>query len=184
MNQRSGLLLLVVLMLLTAGIQYGRVDLLAEENPPTVFVGQSDGIWVELGEGFPVPGVHQFIDGMTLRVVIQMTTGNKGLVPCENNALDSLLVSGDFISLKLEGAEIVNVNRGWMAASRRMILHIPLRPQNMTAADWLALPGIGIKLANSIEQDRQKNGGFSSFEELERVPGIGPGRLAAWKKYF
>lgn len=184
MNQSTGLLLMVTLLLLTAGIQYGRVDLLTEENPPAVSVSQSDGIWVELGEGFPVPGVHQFIDDMTLRGVIQMTTGHNGIILCENNGLDRPLASGDFLSLEFEDAEIIKINRGWMTAARRMILNIPLRPQTMTAADWLALPGIGVKLANSIEQDRQKNGDFASFAELERVPGIGPGRLAAWKKYF
>lgn len=174
----------VVLMLLIAGIRYGRMDLLSEENPPAVSVSQSDKIWVELGEGFPVAGVHQFIDGITPRGVIQMTIGLQSSIPCLTKSIDSPLVSGEFLAIQVEDVEIIEVNRRWMPASRRMILNIPLRPQTMTVADWQALPGIGIKLADSIEQDRQKNGVFASFAELERVPGIGPGRLAAWKKYF
>ncbi len=65
-----------------------------------------------------------------------------------------------------------------------MVLAIPLQPQTMTPDDWLALPGIGPKLTAAIELDRQKNGDFRSLVDLERVPGIGSGRLAAWRKYF
>ena len=71
-----------------------------------------------------------------------------------------------------------------MAANRRMVLAIPLQPQTMTLDDWQALPGIGPKLATAIELDRQKNGEFCTLADLDRVPGIGPGRLAAWKMYF
>ena len=184
MNQRAGLLLAVALLLLTAGIRYGRVDLLMEENPPAVYVSENDGIWVELGEGFPELGVHQFIDGTTPRGVIQMTFGEGDPIRCVKTSLDNPLVSGEILSLRLEHAEIIEMSRGWMPAARRMILGIPLRPQTMSSADWMALPGIGPKLAAAIELDRQKNGDFSSLSELERVPGIGSGRLAAWKKFF
>lgn len=174
----------VALMLLIAGIRYGRVDLLMEENPPAVSIGDSDRIWVELGEGFPDPGIHQFIDGATPQSVIQVTLCERYSNRCVITSLDNPLVSGESISVRLEGTEIIEVERRWMPAAHRMTLGIPLRPQTMSSADWMALPGIGPKLAASIELYRQKNGDFSSFSELERVPGIGPGRLAAWEKYF
>lgn len=184
MKQRAGLLLVVALLLLTAGIQYGRVALFMEEGPPAVSVGESDRIWVELGEGFPQPGIHQFIDETTLCGAIQMTLGAKGYIHCLKVFTDHPLVSGEFLSLDAENTEIINLKRSWMTADRRMVLAIPLQPQTMTPDDWQALPGIGPKLATAIEYDRQKNGDFSSLADLKRVPGIGPGRLAAWKMYF
>jgi competence protein ComEA len=184
MKPRAGLLLTVALLLLTAGIQYGRVALFMEEEPPAVSINQSDGIWVELGEGFPHPGIHQFIDETTPCDVIQMTLGVRGSDSCLKSFSDQPLVSGEFLSLQMESNEIIDLNRKWMTADRRMLLAIPLQPQTMTSGDWQALPGIGPKLAAAIELDRQKNGDLRSLKDLERVPGIGPGRLAAWKKYF
>ncbi len=184
MNHKAGLLLAVALMLFTAGIRYGRVDSLMEENPPAVSIGDSDKIWIELGEGFPDQGVHQFIDGSTPRSVIQVTLGGGGFDQSIKTPLDSPLISGEFLCLRLKDTEIIEIKRGWMPAARRMVLGVPLQPQTMSSDDWMALPGIGPKLTAAIELERQKNGGFGSFSDLERVPGIGPGRLAAWEKFF
>nr|WP_283775430.1 helix-hairpin-helix domain-containing protein [Desulfuromonas sp. CSMB_57] len=54
----------------------------------------------------------------------------------------------------------------------------------MTLRDWEALPGIGPKLAERIEEDRQKNGDFGVWSEVQRVKGIGPRRIEALEKYF
>jgi competence protein ComEA len=155
-----------------------------EENPPAVSVIGGDGIWIELGEGFPEQGIHQLIDGWTPRSVIQMTLGARGLDHSIKTLLDRPLITGESLCLRLKSTEIIEIERRWMAASKRMVLGIPLQPQTMNSADWMALPGIGPKLAAAIELDRQKNGGFRSFSELERVSGIGPGRLAAWERFF
>jgi competence protein ComEA len=47
-----------------------------------------------------------------------------------------------------------------------------------TAADLATLPGIGEKLAARIIADRDARGPFGAVEDLERVPGIGPSKLA------
>jgi competence protein ComEA len=47
-----------------------------------------------------------------------------------------------------------------------------------TAQDLATLPGIGEKLASRIVSDREANGPFARVEDLERVPGIGPAKLA------
>jgi competence protein ComEA len=71
-----------------------------------------------------------------------------------------------------------------MPARQRLALGIPLHPDRMSHADWVALPGIGVQLATRIEADRQKYGDFGRFEALERVKGIGPGKLRALRQYF
>jgi competence ComEA-like helix-hairpin-helix protein len=47
------------------------------------------------------------------------------------------------------------------------------------AAAIARLPRIGLRLARSIVVDREARGPFGSLEALDRVPGIGPGLLAA-----
>ncbi len=61
----------------------------------------------------------------------------------------------------------------------------PLSPGERIDADRAAagelarLPRVGPALAKTIVADRQAKGPFGSLEELDRVPGIGPGLLAA-----
>ncbi|MGY1607621.1 ComEA family DNA-binding protein [Geodermatophilus sp. SYSU D00700] len=50
----------------------------------------------------------------------------------------------------------------------------PLDLNTATAADLDALPGIGPVLAERIVDHRDRNGRFTSVEQLDDVPGIGP----------
>lgn len=40
--------------------------------------------------------------------------------------------------------------------------------------EWTLLEGIGEKLARRIVADREQNGSFTTIEDVQRVPGIGP----------
>jgi competence ComEA-like helix-hairpin-helix protein len=48
-----------------------------------------------------------------------------------------------------------------------------------TALEIARLPRVGLTLARAIVRNRDANGPFGSLEALDRVPGIGPGLLAA-----
>ncbi len=139
---------------------------------------------MELGDGFPEPGIHQFIDETTPMSVIEMTIDKKCSIENFQPGQNDPLVSGEYLSIIVQGSEVVHFNRQWMNAGRRMVLAIALRPETMASSDWEELPGIGPKLAARIEADRQKNGEISSITELKRVPGIGPKRLKGLEKYF
>jgi competence protein ComEA len=54
----------------------------------------------------------------------------------------------------------------------------PIDVNTATADQLEALPGIGPTLAAAIVQERERNGAFRSVDDLNRVPGIGEGRLA------
>jgi competence protein ComEA len=71
-----------------------------------------------------------------------------------------------------------------MKAGERILLGIPLDPDQMDRADWEDLPGIGPKLARKIVEDRQIYGDFHTAEAIRRVPGMGEGKFNAIKKYF
>lgn len=51
--------------------------------------------------------------------------------------------------------------------------------ERATEAELMALPGIGPGLARRIVDDRTERGPFRSVEALERVRGLGPGRIRA-----
>jgi competence protein ComEA len=52
-------------------------------------------------------------------------------------------------------------------------------PDRATAGELARLPRVGQGLAKAIVADREARGPFGSLEALDRVPGIGPGLLAA-----
>jgi competence protein ComEA len=54
----------------------------------------------------------------------------------------------------------------------------PVNINNATAAQLDALPGVGPATAQAIVSDRQQHGPFASVDDLARVRGIGPAKLA------
>ena len=52
-----------------------------------------------------------------------------------------------------------------------------LEINSATWVEWMQLDGVGDVLARRIVEDRDTNGPFTSVEDLDRVPGIGPATL-------
>ena len=158
---------------------------LPTQEPPAFSLREPGGIRVLLGAGFPSPGVHQFFDGITVRSVTELT----GLAGTSSGAearagADAGLIDGMALTIGNSGGMQGEVERGWMPARQRMALGIPLHPDRMSREDWVSLPGIGVKLAAEIENDRQNYGDFGRFEALERVKGLGPAKLKVLRPFF
>ncbi|MBE0598569.1 MAG: helix-hairpin-helix domain-containing protein [Desulfuromonadales bacterium] len=102
----------------------------------------------------------------------------------DDSPLDSPLLTGSHLSVPRRGMEAAEIERKWLPAGQRIALGIALHPDRMERLDWESLPGIGPKLAQSIEEDRQKNGDFVALESLTRVKGIGPKRIDAFRPFF
>jgi competence protein ComEA len=94
------------------------------------------------------------------------------------------LESGDTIEAVARDQQHIEIIVYKMKARERMLLGIPLHPDEMDLADWEALPGVGPKLAKTIMDNRQKYGDLGSFNSLRRVPGLGGKKLNALKRYF
>jgi len=139
---------------------------------------------VELAGVGIVPGVYQFYDGLPLSGVIKLTTP----LLVKNLSKDSVwsqpLRDGESLLFVKKGRQIEVLQQGWMLASHRLAMAIPLHPDRMSIHDWAALPGIGATLADRIESDRQKNGDYGSLNALIRVRGVGVKRIASWKSFF
>ncbi len=183
MKSGAGQVFLVALLLLTTVMPYGRGSLVGRKATPS-HIGNSGGIWVELGAGFAQPGVYHFIDGTTLCCVIKMTIEEFPESAVVRPSREGPLRSGEYLSVANKDSETIMIYRLWMSAGRRMVLAIPLELDSMSVADWQELPGIGPTLAARIEADRQKNGDFSAVQDLMRVRGIGPVRLTRLENFF
>ena len=60
-----------------------------------------------------------------------------------------------------------------VSATAPPALASPINLNTATAKELESLPGIGPALAARIIEDREKNGHYRSFEQLDRVKGIG-----------
>lgn len=65
------------------------------------------------------------------------------------------------------------------SAARALLDGRPLDLNRASASELELLPGIGPRLAERIVSDRTARGPFRSVQELERVPGVGKGKLRA-----
>ena len=177
-------LLFGVLVFAAVVLLLGR-GVLPTQDPPAFALQEPGGTRVLLGEGFANRGVHQFIDGITVRGVTKLT-GLAGASSGTGARADDEagLVDGMSLTIGDSGGTQGEIERGWMPARQRMALGIPLHPDRMSREDWVTLPGIGEKLAAEIEKDRQNYGDFGRIEALERVKGIGPAKLKALRPFF
>lgn len=179
-----GAALVLLLFLTIAIVHYSRWAHPERGELPAVMRLQPQLITVAVGDSKGRYGIYQFHDGSKLLDVIKLTEG----VPSEKILLqtspDQPVLAGERIEVAKSEGKYFLLERSWLSARHRMLLQIPLHPDRMTLLDWEALPGVGPKLAASIENDRQKNGEFNEFFALERVKGIGPKKLEAWRDYF
>lgn len=52
-----------------------------------------------------------------------------------------------------------------------------------SAADLALLPGVGPSLANELVEARTSQGGFRSWDDVDRVAGVGPAKLEVLKAH-
>lgn len=146
--------------------------------------GPPGSIMLRLAGDFPRPGLYHFPDGVSALTAIKMTLPGLPLAnPSEALAVRPL-APGNIVTLKLRSSEPPLIFVTAMEVKERMLLKIPLDPDLLEPDDWACLPGIGPVLSGRICADRHKNGAFGSVDALLRVPGIGPGKLRAIRRYF
>ena len=157
----------------------------AEKGEGAAFVRLTpETVTVRLSGDFPRPGVYLLPKGAVALTAINMTLPGSGLALPPGAGTASELVSGDVVTLTRAGKESSVISITKMGVRERMLLRVPLHPDQMGEEDWALLPGIGPALSRRIVAERHKNGAFGTVEELLRVPGIGPGKLSAIRRYF
>ncbi|MRR52992.1 MAG: competence protein ComEA [Deltaproteobacteria bacterium] len=188
MNEQPRRFVLWVLMLAVSVllIIQGRPIFYPREKVPFLPERSSvpGGMTIRLEGNCVKPGVYQFDRTVSLGTVINMTvpflrgfSGGQGLT-------EKRLSTGNVVSVTCNDGEHVEITRKNVCAVERMVLGIPLDPNNLTPVEWELLPRIGPVLAKKIVLDRQENGDFRSICDLERVPGIGAATVRHLKGYF
>lgn len=142
------------------------------------------GVTVRLAGKVARPGVYRLPQGVTAGTAIKMTAAGEAPAPSVTGADTRELCAGDVVAVEVgpTGNAVITITK--MNARERMLLKIPLHPDQLTEAEWDLLPGIGPTLSRRIMADRQQNGAFGTVEGLLRVPGVGAGKLAGIRRYF
>jgi competence protein ComEA len=65
-----------------------------------------------------------------------------------------------------------------LAADERLVLGLPIDPNTAGARELAFVPGLGRSLAAEIVSERSRDGPFRDVDDLLRVRGVGPRRLA------
>jgi competence protein ComEA len=155
------------------------------DGMPAAFLHYTSGARiVRLKGSVPKPGIYSFPEHVTLGTVINMTAPSLAGNITDIRLLERYLESGEIIEAVARNQQHIEIIIYRMKARERLLLGIPLNPDEMDMADWEAMPGIGPKLAKAIIDDRQKYGDFGSLDSVQRVPGVGGERLNALKMYF
>jgi competence protein ComEA len=126
------------------------------------------------------PGVYHVRNGTTAGELIKLTVPERTPVTVSATLLETPVKNGDHLEVGPEGPVILKKMKG----AEKMLLGIPLDPDQMDRDDWGSLPGIGPKTALKIVEDRKLHGPFRNIEGVRRVPGIGDKKFDMIKKYF
>jgi competence protein ComEA len=71
-----------------------------------------------------------------------------------------------------------------LTGRERLLAGLPVDLNSATPEDLAVVPGMTPRLAVAVVADRARRGPFTSLDDLERVCGIGPGRLARARPFL
>jgi len=74
--------------------------------------------------------------------------------------------------------------RRGLSGAERLRFGLPVDLDDARAEDLAPVPGLSAALAAEIVSDRARRGPFASVDDLERVRGIGPARLARARPFL
>jgi len=184
MERKGRLVLLLVSVVICLVLFYSGRETDRKVTSAAFLRYTSGEIIIRLKGSPATPGIYRFPKNTKVETVIKMTTPPLTGKIADERILSKELENGEIIDLVDRDKQHIDIMIYKMKAKERVLLGIPLIPDEMDLADWDSLPGIGPELAKEIMANRQIYGDFGSFYSLERVPGMGEKRLKALRKYF
>jgi competence protein ComEA len=180
---------LAVLLLGARYLEGGRAAEPAAGRPVPVRVadGAEGGGWavVQVAGEVHRPGVYRLRTGQRVDDAVRRAGGATPRADLAGVNLAAKVEDGRQVIVPARGAAAggaaaaPGVAGGGVAGSAGAA---PLNLNTATAEQLDALDGVGPETARKIVAYRQEHGGFRSVAELDRVPGIGPKRLAALRE--
>jgi competence protein ComEA len=183
--ERSRRLFLWALMAVSSFFLFTRGHGSFHEKSSVAFLHvNTSQVTVRISGNIVNPGIYVLPSGSDLNTVIKMTAPDLRTEITGNNLPDRILRNGDFVEFTRKGDQGIDISIKKMQAREMIVLGVPLDPNVLGVDEWEQLPGIGPALASRIVRDRQENGDYKSFRDLERVPGIGEKKIKQLAKYF
>ena len=149
---------------------------------PEVSAAAPSRVTVHVAGSVVTPGVYELASGARVHEAIDRAGGMIGDADVDTLNLAAPLADGSRIYVPAAGEDVSAVALIEMPFVASAVDAGPVGPVNVnraTAADLVDLPGVGPATSTAIITERQRNGPFLSVDDLERVPGIGPAKLAS-----
>lgn len=183
MFERHGTL--IVAMVIIASLVYVQQGILALQVSPVAFrASQSVGYYIELPASLTASGLEQVVHVNSSQDLLAYICDDTAIPLLQVYLQQHKLCSGQRIVFGRGslGGWLVRID--FMSAERRLTLGVPLHPDQMSRSDWLALPGVGTRIAQKIVENQESYGDFYTFDALKRVNGIGAKTLDRWRPFF
>ena len=149
---------------------------------PEVSAAAPSRVTVHVAGSVVTPGVYELASGARVHEAIDRAGGMIGDADVDTLNLAAPLADGSRIYVPAVGEDVsavVLIEMPFVASAVDAGLVGPVNVNRATAADLVDLPGVGPATSTAIITERQRNGPFLSVDDLERVPGIGPAKLAS-----
>lgn len=157
--------------------------------PATADTAGDSVLYVHVGGCVAVPGLYRMAPGARLDDAVRAAGGMTGDAASDAVNLAALLEDGQQVIVPSK-QQVAEGQWGQGAASSAgsapreggsAASGGPLNVNQATAEQLVQLNGIGEALAQRIVADREKNGPFSSVDDLTRVSGIGEKKLEGFR---
>ena len=141
-------------------------------------------VQIELEGAVQRPGLFTYPQPPTLSRVIEDGGGLKGKSKLPAQRGQETLTKDTRISILVDNAERLTVESGPLSVKSLWILGRPIPLNQATAEELDRIPGIGPGLALRMVEHRETKGPFSELEELRQVKGIGEKTLEKIRPYL
>lgn len=149
---------------------------------PEASMSPASGVTVHVAGSVRTPGVYELESDARVHEAIDQAGGITGDADVDTLNLAAPLADGSRIYVPAVGEDVSATTLIDVPFVTGAVDAGPVGPIDVnqaTAAELDGLPGVGPATSTAIVTERQRNGPFLSVDDLERVPGIGPAKLAS-----
>ena len=139
--------------------------------------GEPAGIFVDVAGAVVAPGLVELEDGARVDDALEMAGGLASDADTSGINRAAKLTDGQKVYVPRVGEAVADTSQAGEGAASSADPAAPnqglISINTASEAELDALPGVGPSTAKAIVEDRERNGAFSTLEDLMRVSGIG-----------